>query len=273
MFKLILIIVISYILVRIGLFDLGHMTIFIAKYRVDLTLVTAIIILAIIFLLLYYLMRLMVKINHLPAALRASRLRKILARQRNKLNQAQLNYISGKYQLAIKNLEQVKAKELLNDESFIILATNYELAIKLNKLDLALDSLNELDKFTDKRYDLAKLTLKARYWLFTHNYLAAIANLNTIIEIDKNNILAHQLRLKALQAQGSAEKAFNDMLWLSKHAIILEADLVTTSCKLFANLNDEAEIKYYYRKLDSKTASNTEVIASYQIALTKAGER
>lgn len=269
-FKLIIGVLLVYGLYKIDIFHLGHMTIFTAKYRIDMSLITVAISLIIIFIIIYYGLKLLANLNMLPTKFRQSRQNRRLLHHQKILNWAYIDYLSGKYKSANKRLERLNDSYNLNDEGFFFHVLRYNVALGLQDPELALKHINALDKFNHESYDLAKLILQASALIIAQNYSQALVKLDEVIILDKNNLKAHQLRLSALFKLWENEKAFDELIWLAKqNNTILFNDLTTYARDLFVRLNDEELIKYYYNKLPTNVTLDTKVMEGYNLALDK----
>ncbi|MDQ5921931.1 MAG: HemY protein [Pseudomonadota bacterium] len=195
----------------------GHVIIFLDRYRIDLLLTTMIIIIVLIYVLIYYMVRFWINIHKLPDSIRSWKSNKSLIKGRKYLNNAQINYLEGRFALSFKNAMESFARNKECDDKFLSLILAYKSANMMHDYKQEEEVFNKLIKYDDKKRCFDKLMVIADNQYTVHDYKACLDNLNLVLQLDKKHIPARVLMLKVHLKLNEFYRAREDLVWLIKH--------------------------------------------------------
>jgi HemY protein len=271
--KLLLIIVVAIAVVAFSLNNNGHVILLAGRFRMDISLIVAIVSIVITFLVCYYLIRIIVNLNRIPNQIKQWRQIVVSRSSRKYLNNAWISYLGGDYINAYASSIKSIGKETNRDNKFLSKTLAIKAASKLSDSQSVQKILIQLNDYSDKKWQLAKLSLTAESLYAKQEYSLCLDYLDQILKLDKSNIQAHLLSLKIYVKITVYDKAFMELSWLIAHKILKIEQIEDYRHKvlsgLFAGIADEAELSHFYRKLDKHTQKNGTICKFYFDALIK----
>lgn len=274
--KFLLLAAIAFLIARLSFIGPGHVIIFISRYRIDLSLTTMVLIIALIFLAIYYLTRLWVNINRIPNKIRRYQAKHALLESRKDLNNAGVHYFEGKFHSAYLSAMKSINKEISKDNKFIAYMLAFKSASYLRNYDKQDELLTELDKYKERKWQLAKLMALAESQYAEQKYGICLDNLYKILDLDKKHVPSRRIMLKVYLHINNYEKAFEVLNWLTKHDALekVHADSYKVQALqgLFKQQNDISELNYVYQKLEKADRQNLWIVKLYFNALIRLGQ-
>ena len=273
LFRVALIILLACGLAMLGHYGAGHVIVFISQYRLDLALSTLIIFVILLFLLIYYSIRLTININRIPNKLKQWRLKQALLQSRKYLNNAGINFVEGKYGSAYKNAMNSINKEINKDNQFLALMLGYKSCGYMRNHVKEGELLQKIETYQEQKWQLAKYVAIAENQYLDRKYNQCLDNLNKAILIDKKHIPSRKIMLKTYIHLRNYEKAFEELSWLTKYDYIEKHKADKYKINIYGNLfdiiSDEAELFHFYRKLDKADKENQVINKFYLNALIR----
>ena len=271
--RVILLLLLAGAIVFLGRYGPGHVIVFVGDYRLDLALSSLLIAVLLGFIFIYYFIRFIANINEIPNRLKKWRLAHQLLQSRKLLNNAGVNYFEGKFGSSYKNAINSIEKEINKENQFVALMLAYKASGFMMDYDKEEELIAKLDEFKDKKWQLAKYVAIAENQYYRRRYGKCLDNLNQAINIDKRHILARRIKLKTYIHLKNFDKAFEELLWLTRNNY-LDAHKalsykLTVYTNLFDSVGDDAELNHFYRKLDKADRENPIITKCYLLALIR----
>ncbi|MBY0379244.1 MAG: hypothetical protein K2P99_02465 [Burkholderiales bacterium] len=271
--RLILLLLLAGAIVFLGKYGPGHVIVFIGDYRLDFALSSLLIAIILVFIFIYYSIRFIANINQMPSRLKKWRLAHQLLQSRKFLNNSGINYFEGKFGSSYKNAINSIGKETNKENQFVALMLAYKASGFMRNYDKEEELIGKLDGFKDKKWQLAKYVAIAENQYYRRLYGKCLDNLNQAINIDKRHILARRIKLKTYIHLKNFDKAFEELLWLTRNNYLEShkelSYKLTVYTNLFESVGDAAELNHFYRKLDKVDKENPIIIKCYLLALIR----
>ena len=254
-------------------FDNGHIVLFLRNYRFDMTFSLFCASLVILFILIYYLIRFMVNIHRIPNKIRRWQQNHALLTSRKYLNNAGINFFEGKYGKAYKHAVLSVAKEKNAENKFLGLMLAFKSSNYMRNYVKESEILDELDKFQQQKWQLAKLMTLSENMYNAQKYNPCLDNLNLVLGIDKKHIPATRLLLKTYLRLENYSKAYSTLTWLVKNDYLephrAENSKIRVFKGLFSQINDADELNNIYKKLDKEDKNSLLISKFYFTALIR----
>lgn len=190
-----------------------------------------------------------------------------------KFNSTILHLIEGKYLKAYESAMEANLTSMTHEDSFISLLLAFKSASVIKDVEKSEIVLSLLNKYSDKNFQLAKLMLLAEYNYNFSKYGNCLDNLNNILQIDKNHILAHILLLKVNLRLKNFENSLSMFEWLMKKDILDSIQSEEYMQKIYTGIfdtnNNLNEITKIYNKLNKRHQDNHLIGMSYFDALIR----
>lgn len=173
--QIVLLFILAIIIGTLCSYGPGHVILLIDKYRVDLSVITLLLVILVIYLILHYIFIFFGGVYHIPARIRQYQCRRALIKSRNYFNMAATNYFQGEYQKAYNNALKSMSQNVLVTDKFPVLLLAIDALHLMGDSDKKLSAkLNNLvSKFAngeEQRYvynELAKINKTKNNRLYT----------------------------------------------------------------------------------------------------------
>lgn len=243
-----------------GLFNNGTVAIYIASYKIELSLNLLILLWLLSVVIIYYAFRILINIKRLPNKIHRARVRNALVAARQRLNFAGLHYFEGKYRSCYENALKSLKREASKDNKFLAYMLAYRAANIMRDQEKEDKIATELEQFSEPKWQLAKHLLIAENFYNHQLYGQAIDHLNAALQLDRNHVPAHRMLLKVYLHLTNYSKAYEMLEWLLKNDSLREYKASKYKARviggLFAEISDTKELNKYYNKLDKNEKSS-----------------
>ncbi|RTL11633.1 MAG: hypothetical protein EKK54_06755 [Neisseriaceae bacterium] len=243
-----------------GLFNNGAVAIYVASYKIELSLNLLILLWLLSVVVIYYLFRILINIKRIPNKIQRARVRNALIAARQRLNFAGLHYFEGKYRSCYDNALKSLKREASKDNKFLAYMLAYRAANIMRDEEKENRIATELEQFNEPKWQLAKHLLIAENFYNHQLYGQAIDHLNAALQLDHRHVPAHRMLLKIYLHLANYSKAYEMLEWLLKNDSLREYKASKYKARviggLFAEINDTKELNSYYNKLDKNEKSS-----------------
>jgi len=214
-----IILILALVVANVSLLSSGSVVIYLAKYRIALSLNFLIALWIISIFLIVFLIKVIRNTINIPVQLSSFFGFNKDKKTEKAYTQSLLYYFCGDYQKAVKISLKLSKYLPESDKKTIFMMISLNSLFQLNDSRIN-DQLIEFDDFADPCRALLNKLAKARVAILNRRYSEAIIQLQEALVIDKKNILIHQLLLDnylELDDLGNAKDCFN---WLNKRKIM-----------------------------------------------------
>ena len=243
-----------------GLFNNGVVAIYVASYKIELSLNLLILLWLLSVVVIYYSFRILINIKRIPNKIHRARVRNALVAARQRLNFAGLHYFEGKYRSCYENALKSLKREANKDNKFLAYMLAYRAANIMRDQEKEDKIATELEQFSEPKWQLAKHLLIAENFYNHQLYGQAIDHLNAALQLDRSHVPAHRMLLKVYLHLTNYSKAYEMLEWLLKNDSLREYKASKYKARviggLFAEITDTKELNKYYNKLDKNEKSS-----------------
>lgn len=243
-----------------GLFNNGTVAIYVASYKIELSLNLLILLWLLSVIVIYYSFRILINVKRIPNKIHRARVRSALIAARQRLNFAGLHYFEGKYRSCYENALKSLKREANKDNKFLAYMLAYRAANIMRDQDKEDKIATELEQFNEPKWQLAKHLLIAENFYNHQLYGQAIDNLNAALQLDHRHVPAHRMLLKVCLHLANYSKAYEMLEWLLKNDSLREYKASKYKARviggLFAEITETKELNKYYNKLDKNEKSS-----------------
>ena len=243
-----------------GLFNNGVVAIYVASYKIELSLNLLILLWLLSVIVIYYVFRILINVKRLPNKIHRARVRNALVAARQRLNFAGLHYFEGKYRSCYENALKSLKREANKDNKFLAYMLAYRAANIMRDQEKEDKIATELEQFSEPKWQLAKHLLIAENFYNHQLYGQAIDHLNAALQLDRSHVPAHRMLLKVYLHLTNYSKAYEMLEWLLKNDSLREYKASKYKARviggLFAEITDTKELNKYYNKLDKNEKSS-----------------
>lgn len=243
-----------------GFFNNGAVAIYVASYKIELSLNLLILLWLLSVVVIYYSFRILINVKRIPNKIHRARVRNALVAARQRLNFAGLHYFEGKYRSCYENALKSLKREANKDNKFLAYMLAYRAANIMRDQEKEDKIATELEQFSEPKWQLAKHLLIAENFYNHQLYGQAIDHLNAALQLDRSHVPAHRMLLKVYLHLTNYSKAYEMLEWLLKNDSLREYKASKYKARviggLFAEINDTKELNKYYNKLDKNEKSS-----------------
>jgi HemY protein len=243
-----------------GLFNNGAVAIYVASYKIELSLNLLILLWLLSVVVIYYAFRILINLKRIPNKIYRARVRNALVAARQRLNFAGLHYFEGKYRSCYDNALKSLKREANKDNKFLAYMLAYRAANIMRDQEKEDKIATELEQFSEPKWQLAKHLLIAENFYNHQLYGQAIDHLNAALQLDRSHVPAHRMLLKVYLHLANYSKAYEMLEWLLKNDSLREYKASKYKARviggLFAEITETKELNKYYNKLDKNEKSS-----------------
>lgn len=274
--RIIVIFILALIVAGISEFNTGEVIFLVNKYQIQLSVNLLIILMLILFICIYYILRIYINIRRIPSKIHNSRYKSMLVSSKTHLNQAGVHFFEGKYRSCYDSAMKSIKKEPDEDNKFMAYLLAYKSACIMRDSDKEQFLADRLQHFDEPKWMLSKYLAIAENLYNQQQYGQCIDNLRAALAIDHRHVPAHFMLMKVYLNLNNYVKAYEMLEWLMQNDSI--RDYKATKYKyrvltgLFKNSNDLSIINKIYNKLDKNEKLSFQYAKLYFDALLKNNE-
>lgn len=259
-----------------SVFNSGSVILLVHGYQVEFSLNFLILIWLLSFVVIYYFIRFYVNLRRLPIRLQRSRVKNALAASRKHLNAAGLHYFEGKYRSCYENSMKSIKREFNSENKILAYLLAFRAASVMRDSEKEATVLNELNQFSDSKWQLAKNMVLAENLYNEQKYGQCLDNLNSVLRIDHKHIPARRIMLKVYLNLNNYTKSYEVLEWLLKNDSLREYKAGKYKLRVISGLFNEVssskELNKFYSKLEHSEQMSFIYAKLYLTALIRLNE-